>query len=130
MMAEELGVSQSRACQASLDERAAYLAALAAALAEQRLNVSQGLSVLLAANPAASADDPRGQAMSPGLRQQVACLRRDDGRSRWWWFWTWPGPTADSPPDLEPLCPAEDIGTAAQAIARVLAVPGGKPPAP
>jgi hypothetical protein len=128
MIAEGPGASQPCTRHAPLDERATYFDALAAALEKQGLQVSQvSQSVLLAANPAASADDPRGQAISPGLNQQVTCLRYHDGLNRWWWFWTWPHPTDDSLPDLEPLCPAESTETAAQAIARVLAVPSNNP---
>lgn len=74
-------------------------------------------------NPAGEADasDKRGQAMSPGLRQELQCGRRADGGL--WWFWVWSGPTRQSPPDLEPLCPIEDAETAAARIEKVLAVP-------
>jgi hypothetical protein len=125
MAAEGPSTSEPCICQEPPDESATYVDALATELARRGLKVGLGgPNVLLAANPAASTDDPRGQAMSPGLSQRVACLRRGDGRSRWWWFWAWPGPTVGSLPDLEPFCPAEDIMTAAQAIARVLATPG------
>ncbi|PKK12521.1 hypothetical protein [Thermomonospora sp. CIF 1] len=76
-------------------------------------------------NPAGEPDggDPCGL-MSPGLRQEVRCLRNpDDGAL--WWYWAWAGPTRQSPPDLEPLCPAADVETAADRIAKVLAVSSG-----
>jgi hypothetical protein len=75
-------------------------------------------------NPAGEPDkdDPRGQLMSPGLRQEVAC-RRHDADGALWWFWCWSGPTRKSAPELEPLCPAWDAAMAAEQIAKVLAVP-------
>ncbi|GAA0287127.1 hypothetical protein GCM10009527_098120 [Actinomadura nitritigenes] len=74
-------------------------------------------------NPAGEADasDKLGQAMSPGLRQELQCGRRADGVL--WWFWVWSGPTRQSPPDLEPLCPIGDAETAAARVDKVLAVP-------
>ncbi|RSN59572.1 hypothetical protein [Actinomadura sp. WAC 06369] len=72
-------------------------------------------------NPAGEPDkdDPQGQAFSPGLRQEVVC--RDRGGVLWWW-WVWSGPTRDSCAELEPLCPVADVATAADRLARVLAV--------
>ncbi|QXJ20944.1 hypothetical protein AGRA3207_001744 [Actinomadura graeca] len=72
-------------------------------------------------NPAGEPDpdDPRGQAFAPGLRQEVVC-RRLDGVS-WWWVWS--GPTRNSPPELEPLCPIANAAVAVERITRVLAVP-------
>ncbi|GLW65537.1 hypothetical protein Arub01_37810 [Actinomadura rubrobrunea] len=80
---------------------------------------------VLAANPAGEPDggDPRGRAMSPGLRQEVRCLRNARDGGRLWWYWAWAGPTRQSPADLEPLCPAADAEIAADRIAKVLAVP-------
>ena len=57
--------------------------------------------------------------MAPGLRQDVEC-RLNGGVP--WWFWAWSGANRDSPPDLEPLCPADQIEAAADRIARVLAL--------
>ncbi|MGP4024190.1 hypothetical protein [Actinomadura sp. 3N407] len=73
-------------------------------------------------NPAGEpdTDDPQGQAFAPGLRQEVLC-RHHQGVL--WWLWVWSGPTRDAVPELEPLCPVEDTVTAAEALARVLAVP-------
>lgn len=59
--------------------------------------------------------------MSPGLRQEVACRPGEAGVL--WWFWVWSGPTRQSPPEYEPLCPADQVERAAEWIARVLAVP-------
>jgi len=78
-------------------------------------------------NPAGEPDpdDRCGQLMSPGLRQEVRCGRRADGAL--WWFWAWSGPTRQSPPDLEPLCPIDEPEKAADRIAKVLAVPFAEP---
>ncbi|WP_344949008.1 hypothetical protein [Actinomadura miaoliensis] len=82
------------------------------------------LGVVLAINPAGDPEDgdPRTRVMSPGLRQEVRCHRNPrDGVL--WWYWAWAGPTRQSPPDLEPLCPAADAELAAERIAKVLEVP-------
>ncbi|MBO2459341.1 hypothetical protein [Actinomadura violacea] len=73
-------------------------------------------------NPAGEPDpeDPRGGLMHPGMRQEVLC-RHHEGAL--WWLWVWTGPTRQSPPELEPLCPAAETDRAAERIARVLAVP-------
>ncbi|GAA4130775.1 hypothetical protein [Actinomadura keratinilytica] len=75
-------------------------------------------------NPAGEPDrsDPYAR-VSPGLRQEVQCLRNPDDGGAPWWYWAWAGPTRQSPPDLEPLCPATDAATAAERIAKVLEVP-------
>ncbi|GLW67288.1 hypothetical protein Arub01_55310 [Actinomadura rubrobrunea] len=76
-------------------------------------------------NPAGEPDggNPRGL-VSPGLRQEVRCRRNPDDDALWW-YWAWAGPTRQSPPDLEPLCPAVAVETAADRIAKVLAVHSG-----
>jgi hypothetical protein len=81
-----------------------------------------GHGAVLARNPAGEPDpdDPRGQAFSPGLRQEVVC-RPHGPDGALWWHWSWSGPTRTSPPELEPLCPAGDTEMAAERIARVLA---------
>ncbi|MWA00081.1 hypothetical protein F8568_006765 [Actinomadura sp. LD22] len=81
-----------------------------------------GHGVVRASNPAGEPDpdDPFGALMHPGLRQEVLCHRRDGAL---WWLWVWTGPTRQSPPELEPLCPAAETDKAAERIARVLAVP-------
>ncbi|MFD0900570.1 hypothetical protein [Actinomadura sediminis] len=73
-------------------------------------------------NPAGEPDqdDPQGQAFSPGLRQEVVSRLWTDGVL--WWFWVWSGPTRNSCAELEPLCPADDVVTAADRLAKVLAV--------
>lgn len=104
---------QERTIKARLDE-------LAAALTSRGLSVRVGASALMAWNPAASqTDDPRGQAMNPGLSQYVA-LAPDDGSLHWYWCWT--GPTRDAPLETECMCPAEEIDRAAALIAKVLRV--------
>lgn len=83
-----------------------------------------GHAAVLASNPAGEPDpdDPRGQAFSPGLRQEVRC-RPHGADQALWWFWVWSGPTRQSRPDLEPLCPVTDAETAADRMRHVLAVP-------
>ncbi|GLZ12554.1 hypothetical protein Acsp04_27890 [Actinomadura sp. NBRC 104425] len=83
------------------------------------------LGVVLTINPAGDpeGDDPRTRVMSPGLRQEVRCLPNPDDGGVLWWYWAWAGPTRQSPPDLEPLCPAADAALAADRIAKVLEVP-------
>jgi hypothetical protein len=75
-------------------------------------------------NPAGDpdSDNPRSKALSPRLQQEVVC-RLLDGSP--WWLWAWSGSGRNSPADLEPLCPAADVDTAADRIAHVLAVPFG-----
>ncbi|GAA2129294.1 hypothetical protein [Actinomadura napierensis] len=79
-------------------------------------------------NPAGEPDpdDPCGALMHPGMRQEVVC-RSHDGAL--WWWWAWAGPTRQSPPELELLCPLLETDTAAERIARVLAVPFADSPA-
>ncbi|MFI0409122.1 hypothetical protein [Actinomadura sp. 3N508] len=67
-----------------------------------------------------SAGDGGGRALGPGLRQEVRCAERQGGAL--WWFWVWWDGSGQSCPDLEPLCPAGEIETAAERIAAVLAV--------
>jgi hypothetical protein len=98
--------------------------ALVAALRQRGL-VAEGHPTewaVRARHPAAEAGggDPRGRALSPGLRQEVRCRRGADGG--WWWYWVWSGATRHSEPELEPLCPLSAVETAADRIARVLAV--------
>src|SRR4051812_13868091 len=70
-----------RAIRAQLDE-------LTEVLRGHSLAVRTGTSALVAWNPAASAtDDPRGQAMNPGLSQYVA-IAPDGGSLHWYWCWT------------------------------------------
>ncbi len=49
-------------------------------------------------------DNPLGQVMSPGLRQEIRC-RPHGPDGALWWHWVWTGPTRKSEPELEPLCP-------------------------
>ncbi|MCP2340588.1 hypothetical protein [Actinomadura rupiterrae] len=91
----------------------------------------RGHGAVWARNPAGepAPDDPVGTAASPGLSQEVWC--RPDWPDRelwWWWAWSVPRPVGDDSDgsplvELEPLCPAKDAARAAEAIARVLAVP-------
>ncbi|TYB49323.1 hypothetical protein [Actinomadura chibensis] len=68
-------------------------------------------------------DDPQGQMMSPGLRQEVRC-RPHGPDGDLWWHWVWSGPTRNAEPELEPLCPLREPERAAERIGRVLALEG------
>ncbi|MEV5747678.1 hypothetical protein AB0L00_07640 [Actinoallomurus sp. NPDC052308] len=104
---------QERAIRARLVE-------LATALRGHGLEVRVGTSALMAWNPKASmTDDPRGEAMNPGLSQYVA-IAPDDGSLNWYWCWT--GPSRDAPLETEYMCPAEEIDRAATLITKVLRV--------
>lgn len=62
--------------------------------------------------------------MNPGLRQDVMLQQAPDGGLVWCWVWEPQRPdkhgAAVPPPDIEPLCPADDIDEAARRIAAVL----------
>lgn len=109
----------------------AAASALAAALQEHGLAATvRRQGVVRASNPAEgpgtgrAADDCAGdkceRTFGPGLRQEVQCAERPGGALWWHWVW-WDGP-AGSGPDLEPLCPAGEIQTAAERITAVLTV--------
>ena len=98
--------------------------ALIAALDQRGLTAKPwGPSAVLAVNPHGepAPDNPLGQAMSPGLRQEIRC-RPHGPDGTLWWHWVWTGPTRKSEPELEPLCPLWDIEHAADRIRRVLAL--------
>ena len=106
-----------------------------AALALVRELVARGLvaevwghGAVRVRNPAGEPDpdDRLGRVLAPGLEQEVLCRPR--GGVLWWW-WVWSGATRSSPQELEPLCPAADVVTAARRIARVLAAPFADAPA-
>ncbi|MEV5825220.1 hypothetical protein AB0L25_06575 [Spirillospora sp. NPDC052242] len=102
--------------------RPAALALVHALTARDLVAQVWGHGAVRAENPAGEPEDgnPQGQLMHPGLRQEVVC--RDRNGVLWWW-WVWSGPTRQSPNELEPLCPITDAQTAADRLARVLAVP-------
>lgn len=98
--------------------------ALIAALDSRGLTAQAwGHGAVMAVNPAGepAPDNPLGQAMSPGLRQEVRCRPHGPDRELWW-HWTWSGPTRQSEPELEPLCPLWDTEHAADRVGRVLAL--------
>jgi len=106
-------------------EQQVAIAALVAELEARGITAKpMSRNAVLATNPAgdATTSDPRGKAMNPGLSQEVVCLVHGPDHTLWW-FWAWSGPTRDSAPDLEPLCPAQDPGHAAARIAHVLNLP-------
>lgn len=77
------------------------------------------MAVNLAGEPAP--DNALGQALSPGLRQEVRCHPHTPDHELWW-HWVWSGPTRGSEPELEPLCPLWETELAADRIGRVLAL--------
>jgi hypothetical protein len=101
------------------DAELSSLDALAAELCEK------GLEALILRGGLLTSADPQetnvaAKTMNHRMTQTVACRRGTDGRL--WWYWVWSGPTRDSAPDFEPLCPAQQIGLAATRIARVLSL--------
>ncbi|WP_157429955.1 hypothetical protein [Actinomadura oligospora] len=111
-----------------MDEVAAWAPAARALVAELE---ARGLTARVLShgavwvrNPAGdpASDDRLGALMSPGLNQEVWCRPNGDHVGLWWW-WAWAAPARNEPPDLEPLCPVDEPKRAADAIARVLAVP-------
>ena len=101
-----------------------YLDQLAAELEGRGLMVAARLPALSVRNPAVAGTGPRGALLSPGMRQQV--LLRDYEELGLTWCWVWPGlrpaerdaPTP--PPEVEPMCPAEEIERAADLITNVV----------
>ncbi|WP_147339743.1 hypothetical protein [Actinomadura spongiicola] len=77
----------------------------------------------MASNPAGepAPGNALGQIMSPGLRQEVRCRAHGPDHAPWW-YWVWSGPSRDSEPELEPLCPLWDTDRAADSLQRVLAL--------
>lgn len=102
----------------------AYLDQLVAELENRGLEVAAKFPVLAVRNPAASGEDPQGRAMSPGLGQRVL-IRDEEGRGLTW-CWEWPGMrpaergAATPEPEVEPMCPAENIDQAANRITNVV----------
>ncbi len=106
------------------DASCGYVPRLGAALAARGLAVTmQAGSMVTARNRAADPpqEDQRARVLSPGLVQPVVWGPREDTGDDWW-FWVWAGPTRDAEPEYEPLCPADEIETAADRIAAVIAV--------
>lgn len=100
------------------------LGALAAALERRGLTARVGAGALVAGNPAVShTEDPRGRTMNPGLFQHVVLAGTEDGTP--YWHWCWAGPQRDSPLEMEPMCPAEEVEHAADLIAKVLRLDAG-----
>lgn len=119
----------SAATPAAADARTSQLAErLTRALTAQglRARVLRGAWVL-ASNPAADPPDGdhRAKVLNPGLKQTVMCGVDGDGRLMW--FWQWSGPARESPPEYQPLGPADDVAYAADRIVRVLRITGERP---
>jgi len=106
------------------DATSQYVTRLAAELMARGLATTTRVGHMVTARNRAldpPADDQRARLLSPGLIQPVVCGPHAD-TGEIWWFWVWSGLTPDDPPEYEPLCPAEEIRTAARRIAAVLAV--------
>lgn len=109
------------------DARAqALMDRLVAELQERGFETAVKLPALTVRNPATRVD-----VLSPGLVQQVL-LRFLEGRG-FTWCWVWPGFRAAGrevptpPPEVESMCPAEDIMRAADLITNVLRLRDAEP---
>jgi hypothetical protein len=94
------------------------------ALEDRGLDVKAEFPMLSVRNPSVVGEDSHGRAMSPGLSQQLL-IRSYEGRGLIW-CWVWPAfrsaergaPTP--PPEVEPMCDARDIESAADRVAKVV----------
>jgi hypothetical protein len=108
-----------------------YLDQLTVALQARGLKAVAKMSALSVRNAAVTGQDPRGEAMTPGLSQGIL-IRNYEGRGLTW-CWIWPAlrpaergvPTP--PPEVEPICPAPDIQFAADRIANVVRLHSEEP---
>ena len=93
-----------------------YMDQLVTELERRGFRVAAKLPVLTVKNPALSGVDPKGQ--------QVLITNYEDRGLTWCWIWpalrpALPGmPTPE--PEVEPMCPAEDIEAAANRITNVV----------
>ena len=93
-----------------------YMDQLVALLTKFGLRVAAKLPALSVKDPAVSAQDPRGQ--------QVV-IRNYEGLGLTW-CWVWPALRAamfgepTPPPEVEPMCPAEEVERAARLIVNVV----------
>lgn len=53
------------------------------------------------------------------MKQALVLAEHDGGL---WWHWCWTDAGSNVPPELEPMCPADDVDEAARRIANVLSV--------
>lgn len=94
----------------------AYVDRLVSELRERGLLASVELPSVTVKDPGLSGQDPQGQ--------QVCIQEREGAGLTWWWVWPALRPALcgepTPPPDLEPLCPAEGIDTAADRITKVV----------
>jgi hypothetical protein len=94
-----------------------YVDRLVAELRERGLRVSVKLPDVTVKDPGLSGQDRHGQ--------QIRIQEEKGGAGlTWWWVWPAPRPALRGeptpPPELEPLCPAENIDTAADRITKVV----------
>lgn len=75
-------------------------------------------------NPGVGGIDAAGRAMSPGLGQQIVLEERPERGLCWCWVWpAWRPAERGTPtpePEIEPICPADDVDFAAARIANVV----------
>lgn len=85
-------------------------------LRERGLRASVELPNVTVKDPGLSGQDPQGQ--------QVRIQEKEGAGLIWWWVWPALRPALRGeptpPPELEPLCPAEAIDTAAELITKVV----------
>jgi hypothetical protein len=79
---------------------------------------------LVVTNPGVGGIDAAGRAMSPGMGQQIVLEERPERGLCWSWVWpAWRPAERGTPtpePEIEPICPADDIDFAAARIANVV----------
>lgn len=84
-------------------------ARLAAPLVKHELNVRVGeLGIVEIRNP-----------LDARMRQPIVLREHQGGL---WWHWLWADEGRNIPPELEPMCPADDVDEAARRIVNVLSV--------
>jgi hypothetical protein len=124
-IAEQLRTAAADAQQiADVTRAQTHAERLVAALKSHGLVVAGRLPMFSVRNPAVAGEGPQGTTMSPGLGQQI--LIRNYENLGLTWCWVWPSlrsaerdvPTP--PPEIEPMCPIEDIDEAVRRIAVVL----------
>jgi hypothetical protein len=79
---------------------------------------------LVVTNPGVTGIDAVGRAMNPGLGQQIVLEEWPERGLCWCWVWpAWRPAERGMPvpePEIEPICPADDVDFAAARIANVV----------
>lgn len=98
-------------------------AALADALTERGLHITYlRADLLLALKPVAVCGRASTQLRTTGLKQLIACRPQPADDGRLWFWWVWALAHDHLPVELQPLCPATQVATAATRVTAVLAV--------